>query len=275
MPSQNEKAAAFRALHQTGTFVIPNPWDIGTARLLAHLGFASLATTSAGFAFSRGRPDGAVTRKETMKHAREIVGATDLPVSADLENGFGDAPKEAAETIRQAAAAGLVGGSIEDSTGRKDHPIYEHARAVERVRAAVEAARRLPFPFMLTARAENFLWGRPDLADTIRRLQAFQEAGADVLYAPGLKTREEIATLIRAVDRPVNILAGIPGALGVAELAEIGVRRISIGGSLARAALGAVLKAGHEMRESGSFGFASTAPSGREINGIFAGWGKD
>jgi len=275
MPSQNEKAAAFRALHQTGTFVIPNPWDIGTARLLAHLGFASLATTSAGFAFSRGRPDGAVTRKETMKHAREIVGATDLPVSADLENGFGDAPREAAETIRQAAAAGLVGGSIEDATGRKDDPIYEHARAVERVRAAVEAARRLPFPFMLTARAENFLWGRPDLADTIRRLQAFQEAGADVLYAPGLKTREEIATLIRAVDRPVNILAGIPGALGVAELAEIGVRRISIGGSLARAALGAVLKAGHEMRESGSFGFASTALSGREINGIFAGWGKD
>jgi len=275
MPSQNEKAVAFRALHQTGTFVIPNPWDIGTARLLAHLGFAALATTSAGFAFSRGRPDGAVTRKETMKHAREIVGATDLPVSADLENGFGDAPREAAETIRQAAAAGLVGGSIEDATGRKDDPIYEHARAVERVRAAVEAARRLPFPFMLTARAENFLWGRPDLADTIRRLQAFQEAGADVLYAPGLKTREEIATLIRAVDRPVNILAGIPGALGVAELAEIGVRRISIGGSLARAALGAVLKAGHEMRESGSFGFASTALSGREINGIFAGWGKD
>jgi 2-methylisocitrate lyase-like PEP mutase family enzyme len=275
MPTQNDKAAAFRALHQTGTFVIPNPWDIGTARLLAHLGFAALATTSAGFAFSRGRPDGAVTRKETMKHAREIVGATDLPVSADLENGFGDAPREAAETIRQAAAAGLVGGSIEDATGRKDDPIYEHARAVERVRAAVGASRRLPFPFILTARAENFLWGRPDLADTIRRLQAFQEAGADVLYAPGLKTREEIATLIRAVDRPVNVLAGIPGALGVAELAEIGVRRISIGGSLARAALGAVLKAGHEMRESGSFGFAGTAPSGREINGLFAGWGKD
>jgi 2-methylisocitrate lyase-like PEP mutase family enzyme len=275
MPTQNDKAAAFRALHQTGTFVIPNPWDIGTARLLAHLGFAALATTSAGFAFSRGQPDGAVTRKETMKHAREIVGATDLPVSADLENGFGDAPREAAETIRQAAAAGLVGGSIEDATGRKDDPIYEHARAVERVRAAVEAARRLPFPSPPTSRAEKFLWGRPDLADTIRRLQAFQEAGADVLYAPGLKTREEIATLIRAVDRPVNVLAGIPGALGVAELAEIGVRRISIGGSLARAALGAVLKAGHEMRESGSFGFAGTAPSGREINGLFAGWGKD
>jgi 2-methylisocitrate lyase-like PEP mutase family enzyme len=275
MPTQNDKAAAFRALHQTGTFVIPNPWDIGTARLLAHLGFAALATTSAGFAFSRGRPDGAVTRKETMKHAREIVGATDLPVSADLENGFGDAPREAAETIRQAAAAGLVGGSIEDATGRKDDPIYEHARAVERVRAAVEGGGRLPLPPLLTARAENFLWGRPDLADTIRRLQAFQEAGADVLYAPGLKTREEIATLIRAVDRPVNVLAGIPGALGVAELAEIGVRRISIGGSLARAALGAVLKAGHEMRESGSFGFAGTAPSGREINGLFAGWGKD
>lgn len=272
MPSQSEKAATFRALHQAGTFIIPNPWDIGTARLLAHLGFAALATTSAGFAFSRGQPDGSVTRKETMNHAREIVAATDLPVSADLENGFGDAPKAAAETIKQAAAAGLVGGSIEDATGRKDDPIYAHGRAVERVRAAVEMARSLPFPFTLTARAENFLWGRPDLADTIRRLQAFQEAGADVLYAPGLRTREEITTVIRAVDRPINVLAGLPGALSVAELTEIGVRRISIGGSLARAAFGAVLAAGREMREKGTFGFADTAPPGREINGIFTGW---
>jgi 2-methylisocitrate lyase-like PEP mutase family enzyme len=272
MPSQSEKAVAFRALHQSGTFVIPNPWDIGTARLLAQLGFAALATTSAGFAFSRGRPDGSMSRKETMAHAREIVDATDLPVSADLENGFGDAPRAAAETIRQAAAAGLVGGSIEDATGRKNDPIHAHAKAVERVRAAVEMARSLSFPFTLTARAENFLWGRPDLADTIRRLQAFQEAGADVLYAPGLRTRDEITTLIRAVDRPVNVLAGIPGALGVSELAEIGVRRISIGGSLARAALGAVLAAGREMRDGGSFAFAGTAPPGREINDIFAGW---
>ncbi len=193
MPSQSEKANQFRSLHQrAGAFVIPNPYDIGTARLLAHLGFEALATTSAGFAFTRGRPDGGVTRAETMEHARLIVEATDLPVSADLEGGFGDAPKDTAETIRQAAEAGLVGGSIEDSTGRKDDPIYPHPLAVERVRAAVEMARTLPFHFTLTARSENFLWGRPDLADTISRLQAFQEAGADVLYAPGLKTREEI-----------------------------------------------------------------------------------
>ena len=275
MPTQSEKATAFRALHQRqGAFVIPNPWDAGTARLLAHLGFEALATTSAGFAFSRGRPDGGVTRHEMLDHVAAIVAATDLPVSADLEGGYGDAPKAVAETIRLAAAAGLVGGSIEDATGHKDDPIYAHALAVERVRAAVEVARSLPFPFTLTARSENFLWGRPDLADTIRRLQAFQEAGADVLYAPGLKSREEIATLVKAVDRPINVLAGIPGALGVAALAELGVKRISVGGSLARAALGAFMKAAREMRDSGTFTFVDDAPPGREINAIFAGWGK-
>src|SRR5260221_3673963 len=276
MPSQSEKANQFLSLHQrAGAFVIPNPYDIGTARLLAHLGFEALATTSAGFAFTRGRPDGGVTRAETMEHARLIVEATDLPVSADLEGGFGDAPKDTAETIRQAAEAGLVGGSIEDSTGRKDDPIYPHPLAVERVRAAVEMARTLPFHFTLTARSENFLWGRPDLADTISRLQAFQEAGADVLYAPGLKTREEITTLIRSVDRPVNILAGIPGMPGFAELAEIGVRRISVGGALARAALGAFLAAAREIKENATFGFTDTAVPKPEVNAIFAVCGKD
>ncbi len=274
MPSQSEKANQFRSLHQrAGAFVIPNPYDAGTARLLAHLGFEALATTSAGFAFTRGRPDGGVTREETMEHARLIVDATDLPVSADLEGGFGDAPKETAETIKQAAQAGLVGGSIEDSTGRKDDPIHAHELAVERVRAAVEMARSLPFPFTLTARSENFLWGRPDLADTIRRLQAFQEAGADVLYAPGLKTREEITTLVRAVDRPINVLAGIPGTPDVAALTAIGVKRISVGGALARAALGSFLAAAREIKEKGTFGFTETAAPMREINAIFAGWG--
>ncbi len=273
MTTQSEKAKAFRDLHQRkGAFVIPNPWDAGTARLLAHLGFEALATTSAGFAFSQGRPDGGVTRADTMAHVRAIVGATELPVSADLEGGFGDAPEDCAETIRQGAAAGLVGGSIEDSTGRKDDPIYAHDRAVERVRAAVATARSLPFPFTLTARSENFLWGRPDLADTIKRLQAFQDAGADVLYAPGLKTREEITTLIRAIDRPVNVLAGIPGALSVAELSEMGVKRISVGGALARAAFGAFMTAAKEMRTAGTFTFADAAMPMRELNAIFAGW---
>jgi len=275
MTTQNEKAKAFRSLHQRkGAFVIPNPWDAGTARLLAHLGFEALATTSAGFAFSQGRPDGGVTREDTMAHVAAIVAATELPVSADLEGGFGDDPKDCAETIKQGAAAGLVGGSIEDSTGRKDDPIYAHELAVERVRAAVATARSLPFPFTLTARSENFLWGRPDLADTIKRLQAFQDAGADVLYAPGLKGREEITTLIRAVDRPVNILAGIPGALSVVALAEIGVKRISVGGALARAALGAFMTAAKEMRESGTFTFVDGAMPSRELNAIFAGWGQ-
>jgi 2-methylisocitrate lyase-like PEP mutase family enzyme len=273
MTTQSEKAKAFRDLHQRkGAFVIPNPWDAGTARLLAHLGFEALATTSAGFAFSRGRPDGGVTREDTIEHVAAIVAATDLPVSADLEGGFGDDPQDCAETIKQGAAAGLVGGSIEDSTGRKDDPIYPHDRAVERVRAAVAAARALHIPFTLTARSENFLWGRPDLADTIKRLQAFQGAGADVLYAPGLKTREEIATLIRAVDRPVNVLAGIPGALSVAELSEIGVKRISVGGALARAAFGAFMTAAKEMRTAGTFTFTDTAMPMRELNAIFAGW---
>lgn len=273
MTSQTEKALAFQRLHaRPGIFVIPNPWDAGSAKLLAGLGFEALATTSAGHAFTLGRSDGAlkVSREETLANAKAIVEATGLPVSADLENGFGDAPEAAAETIRQAAAVGLVGGSIEDATGRDDDPIYALDQAVQRVRAAVAAARSLPFPFTLTARAENFLHGRRDLADTIRRLQAFQEAGADVLYAPGLATREEIEAVVQAVDRPVNVVMGLVGArFTVAELGEMGVKRISVGGSLARAALGGFLRAAREIKDQGSFGYADDAVPHKEINALF------
>lgn len=273
MTSQTEKAVAFQHLHaRPGIFVIPNPWDAGSAKLLAGLGFEALATTSAGHAFTLGRSDGAlnVSRDETLANAKAIVDATGLPVSADLENGFGDAPEAAAETIRRAAAVGLVGGSIEDATGRDDDPIYGIDLAVERVRAAVAATRSLPFPFTLTARAENFLHGRRDLADTIRRLQAFQEAGADVLYAPGLATREEIEAAVQAVDRPVNVVMGLVGArFTVAELGEMGVKRISVGGSLARAALGGFLRAAREIKDQGSFGYADDAVPHKEINALF------
>lgn len=272
--TQAEKARTFRALHERKeAFIIPNPWDAGTARLLAHLGFEALATTSMGYAFSLGRRDGTLNREQTLAGALAIVSATDLPVSADLENGFGDAPEDAAETIRQAAAAGLVGGSIEDATGRPDDPIYGFEKSVERIRAAVAAARTLPFPFTLTARAENYLHGRPDLADTIRRLQAYQDAGADVLYAPGLATRQEIATVVASVDRPVNVVMGLQGVqLTLTELAAIGVRRVSVGSALSRTALGAFLRAAREMRESGSFQFAQEAASSRELSTIFAGY---
>jgi len=276
MPQQAQirvaKGNAFRALHQQSeAFIIPNPWDIGSARLLAHLGFEALATTSAGHAFSLGQQDGTVDREQALEHIATIVAATDLPVSADLENGFGDAPETVAETIRMAAATGLVGGSIEDATGHAEAPIYDIGLAAERIRAAAEAVRALPYPFMLTARCENFLFGRPDLADTIRRLQAYQEAGADVLFAPGLKTPEDIAAVVREVDRPVNVVMGLQGMLMTrAELSELGVKRISVGGALARAAYGAVLRAGREMREHGSFKFANEAVSFRDISAIFA-----
>jgi 2-methylisocitrate lyase-like PEP mutase family enzyme len=266
-----ERATAFRALHERDhAFIIPNPWDIGTARLLAHLGFEALATTSAGYAFSLGQRDNTIGREQMMEHVRAIAAATDLPVSADLENGFGDDPQAAAEAIRLAGGTGLVGGSIEDATNRPEQPIYDLGLAIERVRAAVEAARALPFPFTLTARAENYLHGRPDLADTIRRLQAYQEAGADVLYAPGLASREDIAAVVRAVDRPVNVVMGLQGAqLSLAELSEIGVKRVSVGSALSRAALGAFLRAAREMREGGTFEFAAEAVSYREISAMF------
>ena len=269
--TQAEKARAFRALHQrAGAFIIPNPWDVGSARLLAHLGFEALATTSMGYAFSLGRRDNTLDREQVLAHARDISSATELPVSADLENGFGDSPAIAAETIKLAAAAGVIGGSIEDATGRADHPIYEIEHAVERVRAAVEAARSLPFSFTLTARAENYLHGRPDLKDTIRRLLAYQAAGADVLYAPGLATKDDIAAVVRAVDRPVNVVMGLKGVqLSLAELSALGVKRVSVGSALSRAALGAFLRAAREMREHGTFTFAAQAATSKEISDFF------
>jgi len=271
MLTQSEKGRAFRGLHQRDrAFIIPNPWDVGTARLLAHVGFEALATTSAGYAFSVGRPDNTITRDETIAHAAAIASATGLPVSADLENGFGDTPEGVVETFKLAAAAGLAGGSIEDGSGRTGGAVYEIGQAMERVRAAVEAVRNLPFTFTLTARAENYLVGNPDLKDTIRRLQAYQEAGADVLYAPGLTSKADIASVVSSVDRPVNVIMGLQGVqLSLAELSAIGVRRVSVGSALTRAAFGAFLRAAREMREQGTFTFASEAASYRDINGIF------
>jgi 2-methylisocitrate lyase-like PEP mutase family enzyme len=271
MLSQADKARAFRALHdREGAFIIPNPWDLGTARLLAHLSFEALATTSMGYAFSVGQRDTTIGRDEMMEHISAIAAATSLPVSADLENGYGDAPETVAETIRLAAAAGVVGCSIEDATARPDDPIYTREHAAERIRAAAEAARALPFPFTLTGRAENYLHGRPDLTDTIARLQAYQDAGADVLYAPGLSSKEDIAAVVRSVDRPVNVVMGLQGVqLSLAELSAIGVKRISVGSALCRAALGAFLRAAREMRDHGTFTFAKDAASSREISAIF------
>ncbi|MGA8540111.1 MAG: isocitrate lyase/phosphoenolpyruvate mutase family protein [Terriglobales bacterium] len=271
MLTQAEKGTAFAALHKRDrAFIIPNPWDVGTARLLEQLGFEALATTSAGYAFSVGRQDNTIDRQEMMAHASEMAGATDLPVSADLENGFGDSPDDVAETIRLAATAGLAGCSIEDMSRQPGHSIYEHELAVERVRAAAEAAHGLPFTFTLTARAENYLVGRPDLKDTIKRLQAYQEAGANVLYAPGLTTKDDIAAVVHSVDRPVNVVMGLQGVqLSLAELSALGVRRVSVGSALSRAALGAFLRAAREMREHGTFAFAEQAVSYRDISALF------
>jgi len=272
--SQSARAEAFRSLHdRSGIFAIPNPWDAGSATLLAKLGFEALATTSAGFAFSVGRHDaeGAIGREETLANARAIVDATSLPVSADLENGFGDEPETCAETILRAAAVGLVGGSIEDATGCASDPIYAYDLSIRRVQAAVKSARSLPFPFVLTARAENLINGRPDLPDTIRRLAAFAEAGADALYAPGLKTREEIDAVVRAVaPKPVNVVMGLSGpSFSLDVLARLGVKRVSLGSSLARAAYGAFLQAAREVKQKGTFYFARTAVPYAEINAMF------
>ena len=255
--THRDRAAAFKALHaRDRIFIIPNPWDVGTARVLAELGFEALATTSAGHAFSVGRADNTLDREETLAHAKLIVEATALPVSADLGNCFGDEPGGVAETVRLAGAVGLSGASIEDATYADGDPVFECAQAVERVHAAAEAARSLAVPFVLTARAENYLVGRRDLADTIARLQAYQEAGADVLYAPGLTTLDEVAAVVRSLDRPVNVLAGMPGAhFTLAGLAAAGVRRVSTGSALSRAARGALLSAALEMRDHGTFGF--------------------
>src|SRR5579863_7637678 len=273
MLTQSEKGRAFRALHERDSaFIIPNPWDIGTARLLAYSGFEALATTSMGYALSIGQRDNTVERDRILQHVSAIAAATELPVSADLENGFGDSPEIVAETIQRAAAAGVVGGSIEDATGCADSPIYEMKHAAERIRAAAEAVRTLPFTFMLSGRAENYLHGRPDLRNTIARLQAYQEAGADVLYAPGLTSKEDIAAVVSSVDRPVNVVMGLRGVqMSVAALSAIGVRRISVGSALCRTALGAFLRAAREMREHGTFAFASQAASPKEISSIFQG----
>ena len=274
MLTQAEKGAAFEALHKRDeAFIIPNPWDVGSAKLLANLGFEALATSSAGYAFSIGKADTMVGRDGTLAHAAAVASATELPLSIDLENGFGDAPEIVAETIRLAAATGAVGGSIEDATGRESDPIYERALAVERIRAAAEVIRQVPFPFMLTARAENYLVGKPDLKDTIERLQAYQEAGADVLYAPGLTSKDDIATVVASVDRPVNVLMGLQGVrLTVTDLSAIGVKRVSVGSGLARCALGEFLRAAREMKEHGTFTFAEEAESYRSINSLFASW---
>jgi 2-methylisocitrate lyase-like PEP mutase family enzyme len=271
MPTHAEKASRFRALHQRDrAFLIPNPWDAGTARLLARLGFEALATTSAGYAFSAGLPDGAVGRDAMLRHVQSIVEATDLPVSADLENGFGDSPEDCAETIRLAAATGLCGGSIEDVTPRPHGTLYAFDHAVERVAAAAEAAHRLPVPFTLTARAENFIAGNPDLHDTIRRLQAFQEAGADVLYAPGLKTKDDIAAVLSSIDRPLNVLMPAAGLhLDVAALSAMGVRRISVGSTLSRVALTAFLHAAEELQQKGTFTFAKDLIAYDKFNEMF------
>jgi 2-methylisocitrate lyase-like PEP mutase family enzyme len=253
--NQSEKAAIFRALHERDrAFVIPNPWDIGSAKMLEELGFEALATTSWGFAYSIGKADGAVDRDAMLAHAAQLAAATDLPVSADLENGYADDPAGVAETVRLAAAAGLAGCSIEDlPLGREGEP-YDIAFATARVRAAADAARALPFPFVLTARAENFIADRPDLADTIARLQAFAEAGADVVYAPGLRSEEEIGAVVRAVDRPLNVLVGMPGmTMTLDDLSRLGVRRISVGSGLARVAYNAAKSVATEMLERGSF----------------------
>jgi 2-methylisocitrate lyase-like PEP mutase family enzyme len=274
--TQIEKHATFKALHERpGAFVIPNPWNAGTARILTALGFEALATTSAGLAFSAGLRDasGDLTRRDILANAREIVEATDLPVSADLENGYGSAPETCAETIRLAAAAGLVGGSIEDATGDAENPIFEFNHAVERVAAACEAARALPL--VLTARAENFLHGRPDLDDTIRRLQAFEKAGADVVYAPGLPSLDAIRSLCASVDKPVNVVMGLrPPVFSVDELQAAGVKRISVGGSFARAALGALVRAAREVKEQGTFTYAADAISGAEVSRYLASPGR-
>jgi 2-methylisocitrate lyase-like PEP mutase family enzyme len=268
MMSQHDKAARFRTLHEApGVFVIANAWDGGSARILTGLGFRALATSSGACAATLGRVDGKVTRDEALAHARVIVAATDCPVSADLEKGFGDSPAMVAQTIRLAAETGLVGGSIEDASGDKDKPLYDMDHAVERVAAAVAAARALPFPFTLTARCENYLRGNPDLEDTIRRLQAFEKAGADVLFAPALPDLAAVRAVCAALSKPVNFMVAIKGkSFTVAELAAAGVRRISLATSLYRTAMTGLVAAAHEVKDAGTFGFLDNALTIPDLN---------
>ena len=266
--TQNEKADRFRALHDgPGVFVIPNPWDTGSARMLAGLGFQALATSSAVSAAALGKRDGQLTREEALAHARLIVGATDLPVSADLEKGFGDAPEVVAETIRLAAEAGLVGCTIEDTTGNSDKPLYDETLAVERIAAAVEAARTLPFSFMLTARAHNLMYANPSLDNTIRRLQAFEKTGADVLFAPGLPDIAAVHAVCAAISKPFNFMVGIKGkSFSVSELAAAGVKRISLATSLYRAAMTGLLVAACDVKDKGEFHFVDECMTTPELH---------
>ena len=268
MPSQHDKALRFRALHENpGIFMIPNVWDGGSASVMAGLGFEALATSSAACAATLGKLDGGITREEALAHARLIVAVSPHPVAADLENGFGDSPETAAETIRLAAAAGLVGGSIEDASGNPRAPIYAMGQAVERVAAATEAARGLPFPFMLTARAENFLHDNPDLDDTVRRLQAFERAGADVLFAPGLPDLAAVRIVCSAVTKPVNFMVGMRGrSFTLADLAAAGVKRVSLSTSLYRAAITGLFAAAREAKQAGTFSYIETLMRGDELN---------
>lgn len=267
MTDQSVRAEAFRALHhRPGGFILPNPWDIGSARMLAGLGFEALATTSAGFAATLGQGDYGITLAEKLDHCRTLAEATPLPLSADLENGFGDEVETCAETIRLGAQAGLVGGSIEDFTGDSNAPQYEIAHAADRVRASVEAANALPHAFTLTARAENYFTGMPDLADTIARLQAYQDAGAHVLYAPGLRTIDDIKTVLASVDRPLNVLLGpMDGFVPLPDLFALGVARISLGSALSNAAFGALHSAAQELQGPGTLGFLGSAISGAAL----------
>lgn len=272
MISQRDKARLLAELHRPGEpVVLANVWDAASARLVAGAGARAVATASASVSWSLGSPDGGgADREQVLARTAEVVRSVDLPVTADLESGYGPSPEDVAETIRLAARAGLVGGSIEDATGDPQAPVLDQAAAADRVRAAVEAARSLDFPFTVTARAENFLYGRPDLKDTVARLQAYQEAGADVLYAPGLPDADAVRTVCAELDRPVNVLAAAGGlSLSVAQLAELGVRRISLGSALVRAALGGLLVAAEEMRTTGTFGFAARALPYARANEIF------
>lgn len=270
-----EKAKEFKALHQrSGIFVVPNPWDAGSARVLETMGFKALATTSAGLAYSLGKPDGhaSITREETLQNVQNIIHATSLPVSADLENGYGDSPEACVETIRLAAATGLSGGSIEDATGTPLDPIYPFALAVERIKVAVAVAKSLPYSFTLTARAENLIHGKIDLKDTIKRLEAFAEAGADVLFAPGLKTKADIEAVVKAVSpKPVNVIMGLADAnFSLTALEDMGVKRVSVGSSLIRAAYGAFFRAIEEITKKGTFSYADEAKPYKDINELFA-----
>jgi len=272
-PSPSATAArrrAFRDLHRAGCFVIPNPWDAGSARYLASLGFRALATTSSGFAWSQARADGSSSRDAVLAHLREIVAATDLPVNADFESGYGATPADVAESVRLAVATGVAGLSIEDATGDPARPIHDLGTALARLRAAREAIDAAGGDTLLVGRAENLLHGRPDLADTIARLRAYAEAGADCLYAPGLKTREDIAAVVAAVaPKPVNLLVGSTSELTLADVAALGVRRVSVGGALARSAWGGFMRAAQSLAQHGSFDGLAGAASGAELNALF------